>query len=322
MKGLSGRVANTLIYIRSLKTYRIALLALSLYDYCLTFSAETDLVWNSRKTTASTLFLLNRYSSVAFSITGLVSYASPWSRSVCNRYAVAEFAWMTWLYCIASTFLILRVYVLTRKNKYIVAILVCHLLALIGVALRILSFTGQIGLKEDVVVPRKHPHPHDRHPFFKEHSFQVCMLNLDHQSYPFYYAYLALGQSFETIVFATTLITTVAASRPSSLPTRRWLKVMQRDGFLYFFATFFATLIWLLNSFVSKNTPEVINAVPCSTLIAIMVNRLYLSLKEAGQENGDELAQLPAPILLQGDRNGRKVELQVILSTEVTSSIL
>ncbi|KAF8226390.1 hypothetical protein L208DRAFT_1407139 [Tricholoma matsutake] len=44
-------ILHTASYIQSLKTYRIALLALSLYDYCLTFSAETDLVWKSRKTT-------------------------------------------------------------------------------------------------------------------------------------------------------------------------------------------------------------------------------------------------------------------------------
>ncbi|KAF8226389.1 hypothetical protein L208DRAFT_1407137 [Tricholoma matsutake] len=99
----------------------------------------------------------------------------------CNHYAMAEFAWMTWLYCIASTFLILRVYVLSRKNKYIVTILVCHLLAQIGIALRILSFRGHVGLKEDIVVPRKHPHPHDHNPDFKEHKFEVCMLSLDRQ---------------------------------------------------------------------------------------------------------------------------------------------
>ena len=38
-----------------------------------------------------------------------------------------------------------RVYVLTRKNKYVVIVLVTHFLAQTGVALRIVSFGGHAG---------------------------------------------------------------------------------------------------------------------------------------------------------------------------------
>ncbi|KAF8239972.1 hypothetical protein L208DRAFT_1385275 [Tricholoma matsutake] len=136
------------------------------------------------------------------------------------------------------------------------------------------------------------------------------MLLPNQQSYPSYNAYLILQLSFEAIVFAITLITTVEASR--NLPTLRWLKVMQRDGFLYFCAMFSSTLLWLLLSYCGKDNLRTINALPCSSFTAIMINRLYLSLKEVGQEPdvNSELFRKP-----------EQVELRVMLSTDVTSTV-
>ncbi|KAF8224749.1 hypothetical protein L208DRAFT_471341 [Tricholoma matsutake] len=69
--------------ILSLKTYYTAIFTLLLYDYCLTFSAEIDLAWKPRKTFASILFFLNRYSSLAFFTVVMISYALPsWTQNV------------------------------------------------------------------------------------------------------------------------------------------------------------------------------------------------------------------------------------------------
>ncbi|KAF9458388.1 hypothetical protein BDZ94DRAFT_1313347 [Collybia nuda] len=57
-------------------------------------------------------------------------------------------------------------------------------------------------------------------------------------------AYLSLILSFNTIIFVTTLVVTVAATRTS--PARQWLQVMQRDGVMYFVVIFTATVIWLI----------------------------------------------------------------------------
>ena len=51
-----------------------------------------------------------------------------------------------------------------------------------------------------------------------------------------------------------------------------------------------------------------------------MVNRLYLSLKEVGQEYSDELSEFPSMTCID-HRKHEAIELQVMLSTDVTSIV-
>jgi len=203
----------------------------------------------------------------------------------------------------------LRVYVLTRKNKYILIVLGSHFLAQIGVALHIVAFGSHAA--------PEFPNPAN---ILNQHEFQVCTLSPRPESYNLYDAYLVLELSFNTIVFAVTLITTFTTSRMQ--PSLRWSRVMQRDGFIYFFAIFSSTLIWLSFNYYTQDILKVINAVPCSIFTAIMVNRLYLSLKEVGQEHSasDEL-ELTTSTTSIGHREHEPMVLRVMLSTDVTSTV-
>lgn len=88
--------------------------------------------------------------------------------------------------------------------------------------------------------------------------------------------YLALALSFHALIFITTLITTFNAAQ--QFDAQPWLRVIQRDGVLYFVAIFSSTLIWLLfgewtrvgslidNTFLwtDSNTLEIIETHQCN----------------------------------------------------------
>ncbi|KAG6855932.1 hypothetical protein H0H87_009308 [Tephrocybe sp. NHM501043] len=81
----------------------------------------------------------------------------------------------------------------------------------------------------------------------------------DYYSQKYDTVYLSLALSFDAFVFIATLITTFAAAR--QYRAKPWLRVIQRDGIIYFMAIFSSTLIWLLlgqvaRVSVSRRTPS------------------------------------------------------------------
>lgn len=56
---------------------------LSIYDVLLTFDEEVDRIWKRRVSTASILFLLNRYCNILIPVGAIVSNFGPQTRVVC-----------------------------------------------------------------------------------------------------------------------------------------------------------------------------------------------------------------------------------------------
>lgn len=56
---------------------------LSIYDVLLTFDEEVDRIWKRRVSTASILFLLNRYCNILIPVGVIVSNFGPQTRVVC-----------------------------------------------------------------------------------------------------------------------------------------------------------------------------------------------------------------------------------------------
>ena len=57
--------------------------ALYIYDVLLTFDEEVDRIWERRVSTASILFLLNRYCNILIPVGVIVSNFGPQTRVVC-----------------------------------------------------------------------------------------------------------------------------------------------------------------------------------------------------------------------------------------------
>ncbi|KAG6811184.1 hypothetical protein H0H92_008624 [Tricholoma furcatifolium] len=122
-----------------------------------------------------------------------------------------------------------------------------------------------------------------------------------------------LANPQELQVFIATLIATFAATR--QYRAKPWLRVIQRDGIIYFMAIFSSTLIWLLFNQIASNGLKLINAIPDLIFTSVMINRLYLSLKKAGREED------PSNLYLGKSERCGDMELQVMVSHHVTSVI-
>ncbi|KAF8067955.1 hypothetical protein FPV67DRAFT_1494382 [Lyophyllum atratum] len=294
--------------ILAVKRYYAAAYALLVYDYLITLLAEVEFSWKTGQSLASVLFLLNRYVSLIFSTTILLSYFLPswtFSVSICNNYAITEFVYTVLMFTIAEVFLALRVYVLTRKSKCLAVISVIHIVAQIGLSLYIMSRggTAEQYLGKQIPVPG----------LIDDNAFQLCGLLPSGNVGTLDTVYLSLALSFDAFVFIVTIITTIRAARAH--PTKRWLRVIQRDGIMYFMAIFSSTLIWVIFGKVARDSLKLINAAPDLIFTAIMINRLFLSLRRAGREE-----TVQQQFLGNHEHRREEVELQIIISQQILSS--
>ncbi|KAG6860722.1 hypothetical protein C0995_008165 [Termitomyces sp. Mi166 len=101
-------------------------------------------------------------------------------------------------------------------------------------------------------------------------------------------AYLALALSFDAFVFIATIIATFNAAR--QFHAKPWLRVIQRDGILYFMAIFSSTLLWVLFGGLARNAGSIED-------------------------------KSPHPYLVRKRGSGADMELQVIVSQQVISVV-
>ncbi|KAG6910724.1 hypothetical protein DXG01_008255 [Tephrocybe rancida] len=216
---------------------------------------------------------------------------------LCDRFAITEFVYTVLIFTIAEIFLALRVYVLTRKNIYLALILVLLILAQLGLAFYIMSRGGS-GHPDGASVSPINPSQ-----LVNPNVLQVCVLIPVASTLKYDTIYLSLALSFDAFVFIATLIATFAAAR--QYRAKPWLRVIQRDGIIYFMAIFSSTLIWLLLGQVARPGLKLVNAI------------LYLQLKKAGRE------EEPHHLFLgKGERPQTDMELQVIVSQHITSVMI
>ncbi|KAF8984595.1 hypothetical protein BDQ17DRAFT_1336175 [Cyathus striatus] len=206
--------------ILSTKYYFVAASTLLLYDYILSFSQEIRLVWRERKT-PEPIYQLG------------ILYHNP---NLCSRFAIAEFIQTVIIFTIAEIFLSLRIHVLTKSNKLISSVLGIHIITQLILAFYIFSKIGQDNTLRNPVVLTP---PEDKlvGQGSNRNMFQICELFPDPTAYPLTVAYLCLALSFDMLVFVLTLWVTIS-SRKNWFPTLKWVKVVQRDGTIFFLAIF------------------------------------------------------------------------------------
>ncbi|KAF5383030.1 hypothetical protein D9615_004908 [Tricholomella constricta] len=215
-----------------------------------------------------------------------------------------KFAYTVLIFTVAEVFLALRVYVLTRKNVYLAAILTLHILVQLGLAIYILSNKGSAVDVDSGEVSNLLLDPN---------ALQVCLLSSPQPAFKLDTVYLSLALSFDTFVLIATLIVTITATRQH--PTNRWLRVIQRDGIFYFIVIFSSTLTWLLSGVIARPGVKFINAIPDLNFTAVMINRLHLSLKKVGSE------EEPVQVFKNEAPRTDTIELEVMVSRQIMSTV-
>ncbi|KAI0083627.1 hypothetical protein BDY19DRAFT_976585 [Irpex rosettiformis] len=102
-------------------TYR----PLCAYEYCLTFPAEIRLIWKRRKSVASILFLVNRYTFLCYSGSGLVQLVAWGSDNsytgvlTCDVVARINDICMIVMHLVLAIFAALRTYAIWDQNRVV-----------------------------------------------------------------------------------------------------------------------------------------------------------------------------------------------------------
>ncbi|KAI0781660.1 hypothetical protein BC629DRAFT_575894 [Irpex lacteus] len=95
----------------------IAGAALCVYEYLLTFSRERRLIWDREKSSASVLFLVNRYANIGYNtfiMLQLVPWSTPQSCIVISRLSTVS---VTTIYFTLSTFAAIRTYAICNRSR-------------------------------------------------------------------------------------------------------------------------------------------------------------------------------------------------------------
>jgi len=248
------------------KCWYIGASALVFFDYLLLFDNEVKYVWRRKLTLVSYLYLFVRYYSMIATILDAILIFDPFiDTATCKRAAFIEPILATIpLLAAANTLLILRIRALYRQARFIPILLGCLLLSQIAVGMWVYLQPGKIVISS----------PPDLPPIFDE-CINVPNPALRSRSA----LYLFLETGFDSAIFLLTSYRTwseVLAGRS------RVRNILARDGFFYYGVIFAITLSWALMVIFAPPDLQYINAIPTNCMTAIMVCRITLNLREAG----------------------------------------
>ncbi|KAJ7844169.1 hypothetical protein B0H13DRAFT_2096947 [Mycena leptocephala] len=227
------------------RMYFVGCFAILFFDFFLTLADEVEYIWKGKKATMFYLFLMNRYCPMAWCIITLFAYVSPlWNLEICNRFAIVEWLQTLLIVVPAEMVLLLRVFALTNKNKYLFGFLFSIIVVECIVVIYAMSLPGTNNAL---------PLPH-----VPIESFRVCILYSDPRMDT---AYLSTSIAFDCIVFAITVACTAVnkatqRTRSSLLQTIRW------DGTLYFCVILSGNVVWMALAINGRPGLKLMNAQP------------------------------------------------------------
>ncbi|KAJ7727765.1 hypothetical protein B0H16DRAFT_1590148 [Mycena metata] len=221
------------------KMYFAACFALLFFDFFLTLADEVECIWKGKKTTIFYLFIINRYCPMAFCIITLFAYASPfWTYEICNRFAIVEWLQTLLIVVPAEMVLLLRVFALTSRNKYLFAFLTSIIIVECVIVFYAMSIPGT---NNALALPHV---PID--------SFHVCILFSDPKMDT---AYLSTSIAYDCIVFAITIISTATQRSHTSI-----LSTIRRDGTIYFCVILSGNVVWMALAINGRPGLKLLNA--------------------------------------------------------------
>ncbi|KAL4253687.1 hypothetical protein ABKN59_003728 [Abortiporus biennis] len=246
-------------HLMAAKMFSLASCVMLFYDIVLTFGDEVERIWKQRFTGATILWFLNRYLSPLGYIVIIVSFHSRWPVSVCNRYVLYPEILKIFTAFTIGVIFILRLYAIYSRNRIILITFTILLFA--ELAVKIYAFTDGVRL--------------DLPP-----EFDGCILTgRDADGKRIVYTWVA-ELIFDTSVFFATLYRTVSLYRSSELgPSSNLIRVIMRDGVVYFGVIFVSNLVTVLIFVAAPPDLKVVNASFSTLVTSLMVSRLMLNLR-------------------------------------------
>ncbi|OCB88276.1 hypothetical protein A7U60_g4577 [Sanghuangporus baumii] len=268
--GVDSRETSTHDSVSSSGLFEVASLALLTYDYVLTLRTEVELVWRSRWSFGSVLFLLTRYTTFAGSILKIIysQRSDLFEKHLCGTLYRSSIYVMIGSVIMIEVIIVMRVYALWGRSRRMLVCLV-GLTSCTIVSTLVVFFISQ---EDNTWV---------ENPIPRLGSCIFLSLNVAN-SLRVYGVFIAL-MIFQFVLIVLTLWKGIAQWR---LMNRRshLLKIFYRDGIFYFVSLSLANC---LNIVYSKDA--IIYLIePQRVVQSILATRMIINLREAHMINRQE----------------------------------
>ncbi|KIK60226.1 hypothetical protein GYMLUDRAFT_85532 [Collybiopsis luxurians FD-317 M1] len=262
------------------KRYWVGITALWTYEYFLTLMDEVQYIWSGSKNLVFWLYFLNRYLTFIIIVVTCVAYFSPyWTEPVCFRYGYVEQIETLIMSTIAEALVLLRVYAMSGRKSVVLfcafPIILCQWALLIYQASQSSNGTDNLALllsRRDLALPT----------LPSADAYHLCISIPGQTVLPFGVGYLSLLIVFDGL--AVLAITFMVMRQSESLQLMPILKLIQRDGLLYFAVLFSSNFVWLILSLYARPGLRFMQNQPAMVISSIMVNRITINLKKASQK--------------------------------------
>ncbi|KAF8525006.1 hypothetical protein JB92DRAFT_3140430 [Gautieria morchelliformis] len=270
----SGSVEDVIVLGGQLQATRYCLvssLALLFYEHLLTLGDEVRYIWSNRISSASFLFFVTRYFVPICLLVITAAATTKWGEAVCKTVGPLELAFFIVVGTASSILLLLRVYALYNRSKWILCYLSSVILIQFAVSILFSAFSDH-GLL---------PMPSIDLPVF-----QGCLypppVRLNNG---------ALAPLILELMYDVSIVGLIIAKgwKDRSLNGLRdrggILRMIVKDGIIYFIVIFSTMFIWLCVGLFAPVGLRFVNAYPSDVLVSIMINRLTIHLHRSVMSN-------------------------------------
>ncbi|KAL5521018.1 hypothetical protein ACEPAG_8940 [Sanghuangporus baumii] len=252
-------LATTARHLTAAKMFSLACCVMLYFDILITFGDEVERIWKQRFTFATVLWFMNRYLSPLGYVVVIASFQMNWPKSVCERYVLYPEILKVFTAAAIGVIFILRLYSIYGGSMVILVSFSVLLVA--ELAVKIWAFTDgtSVNLPPGLV---------------------GCVLTgRGNSNDRFVFTWVA-ELVFDSIVFIATLSRTLIIYRRhrqgAAIPL---IKIMMRDGIIYFLVIFIANVVTVVLFITLPPDLKAINASFTTLITSLMVSRLILNLR-------------------------------------------
>jgi len=270
-----AQVVDLLIALDPLTYNTVAAFMFLLWDHCISFSEEVELVWRSKWSLVKVLFLIIRYLAFIVQLVNLVIDAMP---QLVHPSVSSCMGWIKWqlvsgqiLIICVDVLLVLRVYAFYGRSKVLLTVLIVLFLCE-AISMAIIGGISIPGA--DMLDLVANPLPSNLH-------VPACVaLTLP----PLFSKYWISGLIFGSILFFLVTVKFVQTRWNAGVDSPHVLIVFVRDG-TWAFAVLFGINLWMCLSFKSSAQQGDISLTWSYSVLGFCGSRLVLNLRSAAVEN-------------------------------------
>ncbi|KAF8573668.1 hypothetical protein K439DRAFT_1665716 [Ramaria rubella] len=266
------------------KYYLIACLVVFTYEHLITFSDEIRFIWwpNKQKISNFIFYLSRYYTLICLSVIVFINFSTRWNDAVSMHIVTDLVGLISTSSCIKLSPI--------EPVSVMVALIVTDILLLLRVyayyygSWLVMIYLGSLIVCQTVVncvlftFPGDGPLPVPGIPPISLPTFNGCVFSPSPRFGYWPTAVLALELVYDLSIFSLIIVKTWREVSMNALGHRGLARLIIRDGTLYFVVICPMIFIWAIMNLFAPPVLKELNAIPSSTMLLIMSNRLTLNI--------------------------------------------